>query len=162
MALGYEVIITDSKGSEIKLDSMKKENNGKGDIIGASYKSNTLNDDSMSRSNDVRAEIKIIGRITKYNFQNTCELAKWSNESNPDLVYRKIKLIIHPTSSDTSILRSYEISEMFVLDYEEYFELLEDSINIDYNDYKKENDNGLFVMYLAQRSGNYDLYVETE
>lgn len=161
MALGYRITITDSKGGEIVLSSMKADLTGKEDIISASYKSNTLNDDSMARSNDVRAEIKIIGRITKENIKNTCELAKWSNETNTDLLYRKVKLTVYTSTDSSIILRNYEISEMFVLDYEEAFDIPADgtpeSIEV-----KKENDNGIFAMYLAQKSGNYDLFIETE
>ena len=49
MALGYELTVTDSKGTEIKLTSMDGQHGGREDIICASYKSNTLNDDSIAR-----------------------------------------------------------------------------------------------------------------
>lgn len=159
MALGYEVTITDSKGGEIKLSSMETEGKGKGDIIGASFKSNTINDDSMSRSNDVRAEVKLVGRITTDNYKEICKLAVWSNETVSDLQYRKVKLVIHPTSEDSTVIRSYEIAQMFVLDYEESFEMPVEYLA---EDSSKEVDNGVFVMYLAQKSGKYELYVETE
>lgn len=159
MALGYDLIVTDSKGGEIKLSSMKDEHEGKEDIICVSFKSNTLNDEAIARSNDVRAEIKIVGRITIENKKKTCDLAKWSTDTDPTLIYRTVKLITHPSTSDTSILRSYEIQNMFVLDYTEGFEFPMESLTYDID---KENDNGLFEIYLVQKDGSYDLFVESE
>ncbi len=160
MALGYELVITDSKNTEITLSSMSDGHEGKEDIICVSYMSNTLNDDAIARSNDVRAEIKIIGRITKENKKQTCELANWSKETNSELIYRTIKLITHPSSSDSSILRSYEIKNMFVLDYTEGFEMPIGSLSEE--QIKGENDNGLFEIYLVQKNGKYDQFIEAE
>lgn len=160
MALGYRLTITDSKGGEIVLSSMENECQGKGDIIAASYKSNTLNDDAIARSNDVRAEIRVIGRITKENKKATCDVANWSKETDSDLIYRKVKLEAYVSTSSSEMLRSYEIENMFVIDYTEGYEIPTE--NFPSENLNGENDNGLFELYLVQKNGNYDQYIEVE
>ena len=159
MALGYELTVTDSKGTEIKLTSMDGEHGGREDIICASYKSTTLNDDSIARSNDVRAEIKIIGRITAENKDTTCELANWSKEKDSSLIYRKVILTIYPSTDNPILLRNYELENMFVLDYTESFEMPTENFSKQIN---SENDNGLFELYLVQKNGAYSQYIESK
>ena len=160
MALGYQVTITDSKGDTIVLSSMENEHEGKEDIICASYKSNTLNDESIAHSNDVRAEMRIIGRITVENKKSTCELANWAKETDSNRIYRTVKLVVREsTSSSADILRSYEIKNMFILDYTEGYEISTENLP---GELKSENDNGLFELYLVQKNGNYDQFIETE
>lgn len=163
MALGYELTVTDSKGTEIKLTSMDEQHGGREDIICASYKSNTLNDDSIARSNDVRAEIKIIGRITAENKDTTCELANWSKEKDSSLIYRKVKLTTYPSPSNPTLLRNYELENMFVLDYTESFDMPTENMpeNVKSN-ISSENDNGLFELYLVQKNGAYSQYIESK
>ncbi len=159
MALGYELTITDGKGGEITLSSLKGKHEGRGDIICASYKSNTLNDDSIARSNDVRAEIKIIGRITEGNKDTTCELAKWSIETDSSLIYRKVILTIYPSTDNPILLRNYELENMFVLDYTESFDMPTENFSKQIN---SENDDGLFELYLVQKNGAYSQYIESK
>lgn len=155
MALGYELTITDSKGTEIKLSSK----DGEEDIICAFYKSNTLNDSAIARSNDVRAEIRIIGKITAGNKDRTCELANWSKEKNSSLIYRKVKLTMYPSTSNSELLRNYELENMFVLDYMESFEMPTENFPKGTN---LGNDNGLFELYLVQKNGSYSQYIESK
>lgn len=158
MALGYELKITDSKGGEISLSSIKKTQNGKEEILSALYKSNTLNDEAMSRSNVVRAEMRVIGRITKENKKTVCDIANWAKETDENLIYRKVKLVTRPSSSSSEVLRSYEIENMFVLDYTESFDCpTENSGTV-----SQQDDNGLFELYLVQKDGNYDQFIEAE
>lgn len=159
MALGYELTITDSKGNKIELASRKGKNEGREDILCASYKSNTLNDDAMARSNDVRAEVRIIGRITKENKAATCDIANWSKEDDSSLIYRTVNLVLYPSTSDPEIIRNYEIKNMFVIDYTEGFEIPTENLP---DGLKQENDNGLFELYLVQKSGAYDQFIEAE
>lgn len=161
MALGYELTITDLKGGTIVLSSMKEGHQGKEDIMAVSYKSNTLNDDTIARSNDVRAEIRVIGRITVENKKATCDVANWSKENNSDLIYRTVKLLTYEsTSSNAKMLRTYEIKSMFVLDYTEGYEIPTENFPTD--KLEGENDNGLFELYLVQKNGNYDQFIEAE
>lgn len=164
MALGYDLKITDNKGNEIVLSSMEGKCDGKQDIIAASYTSNTINNEAVSRSNDVRAEIKIIGRITRENKAMTCNVANWAKETNTDLTYRTVTLTVYPTttSSATDILRNYEIKNMFVLDYTECFEMTTENLDSWKGDISTEDDNGIFELYLVQKNGNYDQYIEAE
>lgn len=159
MALGYQLTITDSKGGEIFLSSKDNEYDGKPDIISVSYKSNTLNDDAKARANDIRAEIVVIGRITDGNKKKTCDVANWAKEKDSSLIYRKVKLVTYPTTSDPKVLRSYEIENMFVLDYTESFDRPTESFN---GEIDKENDNGLFELYIVQKDGNYNQFIESE
>ena len=160
MSLGYTLTITDANGSVIELAS--KEGVGTGDdILSASFKSNTLNNDVTSRANDVRAEIKIIGKISESSYKDTTELAKWSNTSDSKLQYRTIKLKIYTTNSCDILLRSYEIEEMFVLDYDEIFDH-ESSGNSELANIKADNTAGLFILHAVKRNGPYNLYVESE
>ena len=158
MELGYRLTITDSKNNSIFLSSMKedtKENGRIGDITMASYKSNTLNDDTLSRSNDVRAEIKIYGVITNENKDITCSVASWAKETDTELIYRKVKLVAYSsTDPNAKLLRSYEIENMFVLDYEETFK--DDPNN------GGDGSSGVFVLYVVQKKGNFTQYIETQ
>lgn len=162
MSLGYELTITDSSGQEIKLSSFKGGYTGEPDIINASYKSNTLKDEALSRSNDVRAEIQICGKITKENKAETNKLAAWAIDSNSETIYRTVKLIVHPTTSDPNVLRSYEIEHMFVLDYDECFDCNNGLEDIDSGSMNETNDCGIFKLFVVQKSGNYTQYIENE
>lgn len=149
MALGYELTITDSKGGVINLYT----NEVNIDIINASYKSNTLNDNVISRSTQVRAEVNVFGKITDSRKAETCKLAEWAKEDAPDLIYRTVKLVVHPSPKDSQILRSYELEGMFVVDYKESFD-----------EYDKDtaNDCGVFELYIVQKQGANAQYIETE
>lgn len=159
MELGYRLTVTDSKGNEILLSSMKKdteESERSGDIFGASYKSNTINDEALSRSNDVRAEITVNGIISSANKAETCKLASWAKETDSDLVYRTVKLETYTaTDENATLLRSYEIKDMFVLDYTEKFSDLK-------NDAAKDGSCGTFELYVVQKKGNYKQYIEAD
>lgn len=152
MALGYRLTIVDSKGNEIFLSSMKadlEESSRRPDISSAKYVSNTLKDDVLSRSKDFRAEIKVKGIITEENKTETCKVTCWSKETDSELEYRKVKLVVYTAEdSNAKILRSYEIESMFVLDYSESFHEQDDSV-------------GTFELYLVQKSGTFKQYIET-
>lgn len=153
MALGYELTITDSKGGVIYLYTNADDNKSNIDIINASYKSNTLNNNVMTRASDVRAEINVLGLIKDSRKTETCKLAEWAKEKNPDLVYRTVKLVVHSSPSDSKILRSYELEGMFVVDYKESF---------DEYDKQTANDCGVFELYIVQKQGANAQYIETE
>lgn len=156
MALGYRLTITDENGGEIFLSSMLADRDDKrpADIIKASYKLNTIDDTALSRSNEARAEIKVSGIISEFNAKETCKLASWAKETNSDLIYRKVKLVTYAnTDANAKMLRSYEIEQMFVLDYTETFS---DSSKND------EGSSGQFELYVVQKKGNHSQYIETE
>ena len=157
MALGYRLTITDNNGSEIFLSSMLVDRDDKrpDDIINASYKLNTIDNDALSRSNEARAEITISGIISELNTKETCKLASWAKETNSDLIYRKVKLVIYAnTDENAKMLRSYEIEQMFVLDYKETF--------CNSSEDNKEGSSGQFELYVVQKKGNHSQYIETE
>lgn len=58
------------------------------------------------------------------------------------------------------MLRSYEIENMFIIDYTEGYEIPTE--NFPSENLNGENDNGLFELYLVQKNGNYDQYIEVE
>ena len=160
MSLGYILTITDANGSVIELAS-KEGDSQNYDILSASFKSNTLDDNAKSRANNVRAEIKVIGKITEYNYKITNELANWANARNDELQYRTIELKIYSTTTGSKLLRRYEIKEMFILDYDEIFDH-ERSGNSEFANIEADNTSGLFILHAVQRIGQYDLYVESE
>ncbi len=160
--MGYELTISDGNGQEIRLSSLKGGYTGDPDIISASYKSNTLKDEALSRSNDVRAEIKICGRITEENKTETNKLAAWAIDSKKETIYRTVKLVVHPTQTDSTVLRSYEVERMFVLDYDESYGCNTGLENTNPTGEEENNDCGFFKLFVVQKSGDYTQYIESE
>ncbi|MBQ7008834.1 MAG: hypothetical protein IJN05_06415 [Ruminococcus sp.] len=157
MELGYRLTITDENGGAIFLSSMREdcqEDGRVGEIVKAFYKTNTIDDNVLSKSNDSRAEIIVKGRITEFNKEETCKLASWSIETDSNLIYRTVKLVTYTsTDKNAKMLRSYEIEQMFVLDYTEEFNNSSDD---------NEASSGNFELYVVQKKGNHSQYIETE
>lgn len=151
---GYKLAITSSKGDEIIISTMgaDTENKTGKSILTASYKSDTVNNNATSRGNDIRTEIVIVGEITEHNKDDICKLAEWANCDNDDLFYRKIKLNVYKSSKSPSPIRTYEVEEMFVLDYTEGF-----NINTEHapSNIGSSTDSGIYELVLVQRDGNY-------
>ena len=135
---GYKLNIKNNE--ETITFSTEIKNGDKQDITKVSFKMNTLDDMSRNRSDAVRAEVVIIGNITVENRDNTKKLAKWSMDANRKTLYRDVELVVYDSDNCSGdVLRRYEISTMFVLDYEENFE---------------SADSGIFTLFIAQKDGS--------
>lgn len=102
---------------------------------------NTLNDNTLNRSQSVRAEFIIKGSIDDKSKSEIQKLAAWAIATEKDKVYRDVNIIIRD-NSDTSgeTLRRYNFSEMFVIDYKEIFKSS-----------AEKDDQGSFELLIAQK-----------
>ena len=101
------ITITSVKGEKIVLTSTNTK-----------IKFDTLDDEKvLNKSKTVRATVIITGQINETTDIGELEkVFNWSKTNNPDENNRK--LVIEYTIG--KVIRSYEFSEMFVLNYEEY------------------------------------------
>lgn len=152
--LGYKLSITDSKGGEIIISTLDEDTAGETgkNILAASYKSDTVNNNATSRGNDIRTEIIVIGEITEDNKDNICKLAEWANSNDDSLYYRKVNLKIYKSDTAPTPIRTYDVEEMFVLDYTEGFNLLTER---DPGNIGSSTDSGRYELVLVQRDGKY-------
>ena len=103
------ITITSVKGEKIVLTSTNTK-----------IKFDTLEAEKVrSKSDAVSAMVIITGQINETTDIGELEkVFNWSKTNNPDENNRK--LVIEYTKGTDEIRRSYEFSEMFVLNYEEY------------------------------------------
>ena len=80
------------------------------------------------KSKAVIATVIITGKIKGTDISELKKVFNWSKSFKSDEVYRK--LVIEDTAGTDEIGRSYEFSEMFVLNYEEYLD--NDDVNSKY------------------------------
>ena len=80
------------------------------------------------KSKAVIATVIITGKIKGTDISELKKVFNWSKSFKSDEVYRK--LAIEDTIGTDEITRSYEFSEMFVLNYEEYLD--NDDVNSKY------------------------------
>ena len=80
------------------------------------------------KSKAVIATVIITGKIKGTAISELKKVFNWSKSFKSDEVYRK--LVIEDTAGTDEIGRSYEFSEMFVLNYEEYLD--NDDVNSKY------------------------------
>lgn len=146
----YKLTIKNNGKDEIVLSTLKENSTDSTKsvlgILGISFKMNTLNDDTRNRSDAVRAEFKIKGRITSENRDDTKKITKWSMDSNQSTIYRNVELVVYEGEENGTILRRYQIDSMFVVDYEENFE--------------DKGSDGTFELFIAQkeRGGNKEVF----
>ena len=119
MASNKSVItITSVKGEKIVLTSTNTK-----------IKFDTLDDEKvLNKSKSVSATVIITGKIKDTDTSELKKVFNWSKSFKSDEVYRK--LVIEDTAGTDEIGRSYEFSEMFVLNYEEYLD--NDDVNSKY------------------------------
>ena len=92
-------------------------------------KFDTLDDEKvLNKSKSVSATVIITGKIKDTDTSELKKVFNWSKSFKSDEVYRK--LVIEDTAGTDEIGRSYEFSEMFVLNYEEYLD--NDDVNSKY------------------------------
>ena len=113
------ITITSVKGEKIVLTSTNTK-----------IKFDTLDDEKvLNKSKSVSAMVIITGQINETTDIGELEkVFNWSKSFKSDEVYRK--LVIEDTAGTDEIGRSYEFSEMFVLNYEEYLD--ENDVNSEY------------------------------
>ena len=112
------ITITSVKGEKIVLTS-----------TGTKIKFDTLDDEKvLNKSKAVSATVIITGKSKDTDTSELKKVFNWSKSFKSDEVYRK--LVIEDTAGTDEIGRSYEFSEMFVLNYEEYLD--NDDVNSKY------------------------------
>lgn len=125
------ITITSVKGERIILTSTNTK-----------IKFDTLDAEKVrDKSKAVIATVIITGKIKGTDISELKKVFNWSKSFKSDEVYRK--LVIEDTIAGTDeITRSYEFSEMFILNYEEY---------LDANDANSE-----YTLTLRQREGHLE------
>ena len=112
------ITITSVKGEKIVLTSTNTK-----------IKFDTLDDEKvLNKSKSVSATVIITGKIKDTDTSVLKKVFNWSKSIKSDDVYRK--LVFEDTAGTDEIGRSYEFSEMFVLNYEEYLD--ENDVNSEY------------------------------
>lgn len=141
---GYELTITNG---EEKIFLFTGGATGSPSITDVRFKMSTLNENLMNRASGVRAELIIQGTITEQTRGETLKLAKWAIDNNMNTLYRAVQLIVYPDEERSGdVLRTYRISNMFVINYDELFSSEPE---------KNGNpaDAGKFVLFIAQKEG---------
>ena len=124
------ITITSVKGEKIVLSSTNTK-----------IKFDSLDDEKvLNKSKSVSATVIITGKIKDTDISELKKVFNWSKSFKSDEVYRK--LAIEDTIGTDEITRSYEFSEMFILNYEEY---------LDANDANSE-----YTLTLRQREDHLD------
>ena len=124
------ITITSVKGEKIVLTSTNTK-----------IKFDTLDDEKvLNKSKSVSATVIITGKIKDTDTSELKKVFNWSKSFKSDEVYRK--LAIEDTIGTDEITRSYEFSEMFILNYEEY---------LDANDANSE-----YTLTLRQKECHFD------
>ena len=104
------ITITSVKGEKIVLSSTNTK-----------IKFDTLDAEKVrDKSKAVIATVIITGKIKGTDISELKKVFNWSKSFKSDEVYRK--LAIEDTIGTDEITRSYEFSEMFILNYEEYLD----------------------------------------
>ena len=104
------ITITSVKGEKIVLSSTNTK-----------IKFDTLDAEKVrDKSKAVIATVIITGKIKGTDISELKKVFNWSKSFKSDEVYRK--LVIEDTAGTDEITRSYEFSEMFILNYEEYLD----------------------------------------
>ena len=104
------ITITSVKGEKIVLSSTNTK-----------IKFDTLDYEKVrDKSKAVIATVIITGKIKGTDISELKKVFNWSKSFKSDEVYRK--LAVEYTKGTDEIRRSYEFSEMFILNYEEYLD----------------------------------------
>jgi hypothetical protein len=128
--------------SETEKDIIFSLGEDKNTITDIQFFMNTLNDDTLNRSQSVRAEFVIKGSIDDKSKSEIQKLAAWAIATEKDKIYREVNIIVKDNNSDSGeVLRRYIFSEMFVIDYKEIFGPKKDN----------KDDEGSFELLIAQK-----------
>ena len=138
---GYNMTI---KNSEETIEFSTKDMDDKPDITGIQFKMNTLDDLVRNKADSVRNEFVINGNITGTNRDYTKKLAKWAMDTDKKTLYREVEIVVYDSQNCSGeVLRRFEASNMFVIDYEEIFSNAEN-----------DSDSGTYKLSIAQKEGN--------
>lgn len=135
---GYAVEI---KNSEDMISFSTADAGDKPDITKVIFTMNTLDNSTRNKADSVRSELEISGTINAENRDRTKMLAKWSLDADRKTLYRDVEVVVYSSRNCTGdVLRRYQISNMFVIDYAETFD--------------GDGDSGTFKLFIAQKEGN--------
>ena len=79
----------------------------------------TINNDTQKKSNAMLARVTIQGNIDESINDRLIKISEWARDLNDKTTYRKVTLTVKEDA--TTILRTYEIPDMFVCDYREVY-----------------------------------------
>lgn len=94
---------------------IKEENT----IYFADVSIDTINDDTQKKSNAILARMTLQGKIDPSINDALMKISEWARDLKNETTYRKVTLTIK--DAEDSILRTYEIPDMFVCDYSEVY-----------------------------------------
>ncbi len=140
---GYKVTISNDND---KIEFSSENENNEATISEVNFKMSTLDNNTSNRADAVRAEFEIKGQIFKSNKEQTLKLLKWAIDNDINSCYRDVAIEVYEDAKCSGeILRRYEISSMFVIDYDES---------------KSENNQRIdFTLFIAQRSSDNNIKV---
>ena len=106
---------------ELKVESGDEaiEITAEGTIYFAEVFLDTINNDTQKKSNAILARVTIQGNIDASINDNLIKFSEWARDLNAKTTYRKVTLTVKKDA--TTILRMYEIPDMFVCDYREVY-----------------------------------------
>ncbi len=144
---GYTLTIENENVEPIKFTVEDSEREADKSITDVQFKMNTLDDNSKSKSDSIRYELVIKGNINSANKDQTKMLANWAIDANEKSMYRTVEVVINTQSNFSGeTLRRYQATGMFVVDYVEKFN--------DINDAGKDTESGKFELFIAQKVGS--------
>lgn len=144
---GYTLTIENENVEPIKFTVEDSEREADKSITDVKFKINTLDDNSKSKSDSIRYELVIKGNINSANKDQTKMLANWAIDANEKSMYRTVEVVINTQSNFSGeTLRRYQATGMFVVDYVEKFN--------DINDASNDTDSGEFELFIAQKVGS--------
>ncbi|MBD3879630.1 MAG: hypothetical protein SR1Q5_08100 [Quinella sp. 1Q5] len=79
----------------------------------------TINNNTQKKSNAMLACVTIQGNIDASINDRLINISEWARDLNDKTTYRKVTLTVKEDA--TTILRTYEIPDMFVCDYREVY-----------------------------------------
>ncbi|MDO5150472.1 MAG: hypothetical protein Q4D76_13925 [Oscillospiraceae bacterium] len=120
----YVASFTDSKGKKITLKDSEKSKT----ITGFSFKSNSLEDNSIERDRNARCEFTFYGEITPVNNYDLGEIANLSIKSSD--VYVQLDVDVINEDDGTKIYRRLSFDKVFFVDYTESFDNNKSSFEI--------------------------------
>ena len=137
----YEVKIEDQDGEEV-IYIGNPENEGESQkITSLIVELDTINDQSLQKSNAMLAKIEIVGLLDSSIKGEIIKLFNWAKEQNAEKWYRNIEINVKTSNEDVD--RIYNFENVFILDYSEVY--------TDEADNKKD----YFKVKLTQKENNF-------
>lgn len=115
----YEVKIEDQDGEEV-IYIGNPENEGESKkITSLIVELDTINDQSLQKSNAMLAKIEIVGLLDSSIKGEIIKLFNWAKEQNAEKWYRNIEIKVKTSNEDVD--RIYNFENVFILDYSEVY-----------------------------------------